>query len=86
MDFLGKIQSFPLKIRKIILWLVIIILGIGLVWLWTKISVKKFQGFNKEDIIKGLDIPSLKEKIKKNPPEFPKLEIPGNITNPSLPN
>lgn len=77
MDFLKKLQNLPLKIKKIILWLIVISLGISLVWFWTKSFNKRLKGFPKENFIEELKIPFLKEKIKE---DIPKLELPQNLS------
>jgi len=74
MKILEKIQKLPLGIRKIILWLVLIIVGIFLVWIWLKIFTKDFKNFQKEGLMEKLKTPSLKEKIEK---DVSKIEIPG---------
>lgn len=69
------IKNIPLGIRKIILWGVVIILGIALIYFWTKISIQRLrQAWHPEELSKELKIPSLKEKLSKGIPEFKKLE------------
>jgi len=82
MSLSGKIQKLPLRIRKIILFTVVIIIGIVLVWAWTESFNRSFRGFQKEEMMKEFKIPSLKEKIKE---DFPRLEIPEILTKPRVP-
>jgi len=72
-SFLEKIQKLPLEIRKIILWSVIIILGIMLVWAWTKNFSKRLQDFQIKETKEQLKFPDLRKEIEKG---LPNLEVP----------
>lgn len=71
MNFFKKIQNLPEKIRKIILWLVIIAISLGLIFLWVKNLQKKLKSFQSENFKKQFDFPTLpnlhnlKEELKK---------------------
>ena len=71
MNVLKKIQAQPKYIRKIILWLAVIILTTSLLILWTKNLSQRFGSFQKEEFneelegIPKIEIPEIdKEKIK----------------------
>jgi len=77
MGFLRKIQNQPEHIRKIILWSLVVIFGLGLATWWVKNFQQKIKSFEKEEFIEELKIPSLKEELKGLPEiEIPKIEIP----------
>jgi len=75
MKFSEKVKNIPLSIRKVILWMVVILLAIVLIYFWTKISLQRFhQAWKPEELEQDLKIPSLKKKIREGIPEFKKLE------------
>jgi len=71
MDILAKIQNQPKHVRKMIFWLVIIVVSVVMTASWISTSKKRLEGFKKEDLME-----------KFNPPQFdglqdlPKLETP----------
>jgi uncharacterized protein HemX len=74
-EFIKKIQGLPEKKRKIILWAIILVLGICLSIFYVKNVSKSIKNFQKEELIEGLNIPSLKEEIEKLPkPEAPQTD------------
>jgi CRISPR/Cas system-associated protein Csx1 len=73
MNFLKRIQNLPLRTRKVIIWIIVIILGVTFFVFWL-INVKKtIKNFPKEEFIENLNFPSLKE--------IPKLEILNKTKN-----
>ena len=72
MSILDKLQKQPEYIRKIILWGIIIIAGLGLGIWWMYNSYQKMQGFQREEFIEGVNLPSLEEELEK----LPKIEMP----------
>lgn len=76
---LEKIQKFPLTVRKIILWTIVIIMGIILVLIWSKIFLKSFEGLSRKNLFEEIEVPSLKEKIKEAMPEIVIPKIPESI-------
>jgi len=72
MDLLKKIRNQPENIRKIILWVIIIIVGLGLAIFWVKNFQKRLKSFQKEELKEKLQLPSLQEKLR----GIPKIEIP----------
>ncbi len=76
MGFLKKIQKLPLRIKKIILFAIVIIIGIVLVWVWAKSFSKGFKGFQGEKLMEEFKIPSLRERLKE---DLPKLEVPEGL-------
>ncbi len=67
MEFLKKVQNLPLKQRKIVLWVIVVILGLALCVLWLKITKERIKGFGKEEIMKEFNLPGLNKEL---------LEIP----------
>ncbi len=55
---LQKIQNLPEKKRKIILWLIVIIIGIVLGYFWIKNFQEKINNFRMEDFKNELNIPN----------------------------
>ena len=76
MGFSKKIQKLPLKVRKIILFTAVAIIGIVLVWVWAKSLSGGLKGFQGKKLMEEFRIPSLQEKLKR---DLPKLEIPGGL-------
>lgn len=72
MQFLEKLQKQPKHIRKIILWTVVVIIGLALVFWWVKSIQRSVRGFQEQEFIEKLNLPSFGKGLK----EFPKIEIP----------
>lgn len=62
-DFIKKIQSLPEQKRKIILWTIIFILGVGLFIFYFKNINQKIKSFQKEKFIEELKFPSFEKEI-----------------------
>lgn len=63
-DFIKKLQNKPEHIRKLILWIIVIITGLILVILWAinvSWSIKKFQ---EENLYNQLNLPALEEELQ----------------------
>ncbi len=67
---LQKLRNQPEYIRKIILWLVVVIISLGLLIWWVKTSQQRIKSFEAEGLQKEFKIPSFNKKLK----ESPKLE------------
>lgn len=67
MNFLHKLQNLPEQKRRIILWLVLIIVGLGLLNWWVKNFQGKLKSFEMEEFKKELELPSLEEELKNLP-------------------
>ncbi len=74
MSFLDKLRRQPEYIRKLILWAIIIIIGLGLLVWWIHSSYWKIKKFPKEEFIKGMNLPNLEED-KMGMPEIPEGEL-----------
>jgi len=72
MEFFKKIQNLPEGKRKVIFWLVVIIIGISLFLGWVKSLEMKIKSFRTEKIKEELKMPQLEEELK----ELQKPEIP----------
>ena len=59
MSVLKEIQSLPESKKKIILWTIVILLGLALLFFWSKNLEKKFKGLENEIDIPNLEIPNL---------------------------
>jgi len=68
----GKIQSLSESTRKIILWLVTIIIGLGLFTFYIKSIRKRLKSFEPERFKEELQLPSFKKELE----SLPKIEIP----------
>ncbi len=64
MNILQKIQGLSDPKKKIIFWLILIIVGFLLLFLWGKSLSKKIQNLHGQDFLEGLKFPKLQEKIK----------------------
>jgi len=69
MEILNKIQKLPETKRKIILWLIMIMLAVLLFKFYLGFYIKDFQKklkyINKEKIRAELQIPKLEEELRK---------------------
>ncbi|MDO8486459.1 MAG: hypothetical protein Q7S77_02075 [Candidatus Staskawiczbacteria bacterium] len=59
-EFITKLQNLPLNQRKIILWVIVAMLALGLGFLWFKITMTRFSKI--ENSVKKIDIPSVENK------------------------
>ncbi len=59
-EFVTKLQNLPLNQRKIILWTIVIVLAIGLGFLWLKMTITRFDKIEKS--VKKIDFPSIENK------------------------
>ena len=57
-SYIEKLRALPDKQKKIILWIIVIILALGLGFLWFKTTILRFAKI--EESIKKIDIPSIK--------------------------
>ena len=77
MNIVDKIRNLPESKRKVILWVIIIILAAGLLTWWVKNLQQRLKSFKTEELKEQLKLPSFEEKLKGLPKvEIPKLEIP----------
>lgn len=63
-ESLKKIQNLPLATRKIIFWLIIIVLSLGLFGFWLKNLQERTKSFEREKFEEQLNLPQLKEELK----------------------
>lgn len=59
MDFLKKLQNQPRHIRKLILWLIVVIVALTLAAWWIHSSYWKIRKFPEEKIIEELSLPEI---------------------------
>jgi len=71
-DFLKKMQNLPEEKRKIILWSITIIIGLGLFFAWFYSLKTKLKTFPKEKFFQQIGLPEFKEELK----EMPEIKIP----------
>jgi hypothetical protein len=74
-NFLRNLQSQPDKVKKIILWSTVSVVGFILILLWWFfIFQRALKNFNSENLKKGFNLPELEEKLGNLPPlETPKI-------------
>ncbi|MCK4781835.1 hypothetical protein KAS79_02840 [Candidatus Parcubacteria bacterium] len=72
--FLEKLQNKSERVRKTILWSIIIILSLFLLFFWFKSFNQKIKDFQKKDINQELKLPDFKEELK-TIPKFPEQEL-----------
>ena len=63
MNFLDKLRKQPEHIRKLILWITVVILGLILAVLWINSSYKKIQELKSQNVIEELNLPSLEMPV-----------------------
>jgi|GEM_PF-5439460 len=78
---LEKIQKSPLILRKVILLVIIIIIGIFMVFIWSKIFLKTFENLSRKELFEGIEVPSIKEKLKESMPEIVIPQIPESTSS-----
>lgn len=71
-NLLTKIQGLPESKKKLIFWLVMIIIGLGLFTFYIKNIQKRLKNFEPEKTKEELKLPSLKKELE----SLPKIEIP----------
>lgn len=74
---LKKVQNLPEVTRKIILWAIMVIMGVGLFTFFVKNIQKRFESIEGKKIKEEFQLPKLEEELKKMPEiEIPKIIIP----------
>lgn len=59
MKFLNKLRNKPERVRKIILWLIVIIVALILGSWWFYSSYNKIKNFPTQEILKELELPEI---------------------------
>jgi len=67
-----KIQDLPESTRKIIFWVMVIMLSLGLLAWWAQITQNRISSFKGEELKEELGVPFLQEELEK----LPKIEMP----------
>lgn len=81
MKFLEKIQLWPEKTRKIILWTILIVLGsVMLIW-WAGRFSRKINDFQPGQFIEQLDLPQITVPQIPDLPEEEIQKIKDNLNN-----
>lgn len=71
-EFLKKIQNQPERIRKVIFWVIIIVLGFAFLFAWVQSLKQRLGAVREEGFWEPLKPPQLEEQFK----NLPKIEIP----------
>lgn len=72
MKFLKLLQNLPLGKRKLVLWLIVGVLGLGLLFWWVEITKERLKKVKGEETKEKFGLPSLQEELNK----LPKIEMP----------
>jgi len=72
MKALNKLQSLPIKTRKIILWSTVIVLALGLLVWWVNSIKNRVAEFSGDEFMEELNLPSVEMP---EIPEFPEEEL-----------
>lgn len=80
-DFINKLRNQPESTRKLILWVVVLIIGLGLTIWWINNSYRKIKEFPGEEVINKMNLPLTfpEGKVRGLPAfekELPKIEMP----------
>lgn len=76
MSFIKKLQKQPEYIRRTILWVVIVLIGLGLSIWWIHSSYWRIKRFPKEEFIENMKLPDFEKELPKmEMPEFPEEEL-----------
>ncbi len=76
MAFLEKLQKQPESVRKAILWVSVIIIGLALFFVWLYITQAKIKDFRKGKFFENIGMPDL----NKNMQSIPAIELPATGT------
>ena len=77
MSIFKKIRNLPIHIRKITLWAIVIIIGLGLISWWIKNFQQRLKGLQTEELKEQFQLPALEEELKGLPKiEMPNIKIP----------
>jgi len=71
-EYLKRIQNLPLLKKKVIFWIIIIILGLILLFLWIINIRQTIKAYPKEKFLEQIKPPKIGEELEK----LPKFEIP----------
>jgi hypothetical protein len=63
-EYFKKIQNLSLIKRKVIFWIVIIILTLTLFFLWVKRAQRSIETFPKEEFIEEINLPELEKGLE----------------------
>jgi len=73
-DFLTKLQNQPEPVKKLILWLTVIVIGIICVVFYIWHVQRTIANFNIEELKKQLNLPGFGEQLKNLPqPQMPEI-------------
>ena len=72
MNLLQKLQNLPESKRRIIFWLVLVIVGLGLLFWWVQITQLRIKSFKVEEFREELRLPQFEEELK----GFQEFEMP----------
>lgn len=64
MNILKKLQKQPEHIRKMILWIAVVVVGLGLAIWWIHSSYWKIKEFQPKEIIKEQWINNIEQQLK----------------------
>ena len=64
MNFLQKLQNLSESERKIIFWLVVVIIGLGLLFWWVQTTQLRIKSFKAEKFREELEVPQFEEQLK----------------------
>ena len=72
MGFWGEIRKQPESTRKIILWTIVIVVGLGLLFFWMYITEKRLKDFQNGKFFENIGMPNLSQNLNNAPaPEIP---------------
>lgn len=63
-NFIVKLRALSDKNKKIILWTIVVLLALGMGFLWFKITISRLAKL--EEAMKKIDIPSINSNIEEN--------------------
>ena len=64
LNLLTRLQNLPANIRKLILWLIVILVGLGLLFLWGKNFGQKIKSFQSQKFLEELKLPKFQEELR----------------------
>lgn len=73
-DIVKKLQNLPVVQKKIIFWLIIILVGIILFFFWLGLTKKRFENLDTGKFINQLNLPPVEEGINSFKKGFDELK------------
>lgn len=72
MNLLGKVRQLPVTVRRVIFWIIIVLVSLALVFFLAKLSQDSLGSINGGNVLKGVNFPDMSSQNQ---------ELQNNINN-----